>query len=185
MRSGKPTVGSCLTFRPDLSRQRLEGLPRFRIKLERFRQVGRHGHLARRGIELDVDVHLVAAGDTGAGAILRAHPDHEHPAHGHHSAAVGVTLDRALTGGRLPAPRPATTSSGTRIPVAVLPLCSILARNLMRNYPGQSSAARSGSRCRTGRAARSRCRRPARRGPGWIRRPGPRASRTSSGSRPW
>src|SRR3972149_3051773 len=35
------------------------------------------------------------------------------------------------TGGRLPDPRAATTSSGTRIPVAVLPPSSIVARNFM------------------------------------------------------
>src|SRR5688500_15217248 len=62
-------------------RQAVEGAPRVRLGVEGGGQVGRHGHLARGGVELHLDVHLVAPGDPGAGAVLGADADHVHPAH--------------------------------------------------------------------------------------------------------
>src|SRR4030088_3337303 len=43
----------------------------------------------------------------------------------------------ARTGGRLLEPRAATTFAGTSIPVAVLPACRILPRNLIALSPGR------------------------------------------------
>jgi hypothetical protein len=88
-------------------------------------EVGRHAHLPRGGVEVDVDVHLLATG----GAVLGAEVSHGGAAHDSHGAAVGVAVDGALTVGRRPAPRASTTSSGTCMPVAVRPLCRMLVRD--------------------------------------------------------
>src|SRR4029453_2065629 len=56
--------------------QAVEGAPGRRLGVQRGGQVGRHAYLPRGGVELDVHVHLLAASDTRAGAMLRAHPDH-------------------------------------------------------------------------------------------------------------
>ena len=63
------------------------------IIVERGGEIGRHGDLAGRGVELDVDVHLIARGNAGARAVLGAHRQHEHPVHGGHRGAVGVPAD--------------------------------------------------------------------------------------------
>src|SRR5687768_7549308 len=40
-----------------------------RLRIESLGEVGRHGHLSRCRVELDVDVDLVPTGDASAGAI--------------------------------------------------------------------------------------------------------------------
>jgi hypothetical protein len=98
-------------------------------------EVLRHLDHARRRIELDVDVHHIAAVDLRACTVLGADPTMNRP-------SIEATVLRYVkplivtrTGGRLPAPRPATTVDGTSMPVAVLPACSTVVRNLIRRSP--------------------------------------------------
>src|SRR5439155_26235394 len=74
--------------------QPFEEAPGVRISAERLGEVGGHGDLARRGVQLKFDVHLVAGGDTGSRAVLSAYSDQVPVAATRHSAAVGVTSDR-------------------------------------------------------------------------------------------
>ena len=65
-----------------------------RIAREGVGEVGGQGKLARCGIELDVDVDLVAARDVGFFAVLGADTDHEDAAHHGDGVAIGVAIDR-------------------------------------------------------------------------------------------
>ena len=64
-----------------------------RIGVERRAEVVGDGDLAWRGVELEVDVHLVAGRQSGRGAMLRAHADHVNAAHHRDRVPVGVAVD--------------------------------------------------------------------------------------------
>src|SRR5947209_7414499 len=65
-----------------------------RITVERVHEVRRHAHLARLGVEFNVDIHLVTGGDTGSLADLCTDREHELPADRRDAAAISVTVDR-------------------------------------------------------------------------------------------
>src|SRR5690606_13297611 len=62
--------------------------------VQRSREVLRHLHLARRRVQFDVYVKLIAARDSGPGTVVGAQADHELAAHGGDRAAVGVSVER-------------------------------------------------------------------------------------------
>ena len=73
------------------------------VRLQRRREVGRHRHFARCGVEFDVDIDRVAACDAGTFTHRRADADHEPSIHRRHAAPVRVAVDgdgdlRALPG---------------------------------------------------------------------------------------
>ena len=57
-------------------------------------QLVRNGDGARLGVELDVHVDFVPAGDARTGAMLGAHPDHRLPVHRGHRGPIRVVADR-------------------------------------------------------------------------------------------
>src|SRR5690606_24707110 len=57
-------------------------------------EVLRYLDLARRGVQLDVYVQLIATRDSGLRAVVGAQADHELAAHGGDRAAVRVTVQR-------------------------------------------------------------------------------------------
>ena len=61
------------------------------IAVEGSLKVFGQGHLARLGVQLEVDVQHLAGLDAGDLALLVAHPDHELAADHRHCAAIGVT----------------------------------------------------------------------------------------------
>src|SRR5438128_1342596 len=65
-----------------------------RITVESVPEVGGHRHLARLGIQFDLDIHLIASLNTSQLAVLCADGEQELPPHRSHSASVGVTVDR-------------------------------------------------------------------------------------------
>jgi len=74
-------------------RQTVERVTGFWRGVERGGKIGWHSSLARRRIELDVDVDLVAAADLGSGAIVCVDAHHEYAAHHGDGAAVGEAID--------------------------------------------------------------------------------------------
>jgi hypothetical protein len=87
---------------------------------ERGREVGGHDDFARFGVELDVDVHRVAACDPGRLADLCAHAEHEPPAHRRDAAAIRVAIDRDANSGPL-APEARNDLGGNLDPCRGLP----------------------------------------------------------------
>jgi hypothetical protein len=71
--------------------QAVEGTPGRRLCIQRGGQVGRHTHLPWGGVELDVDIHLLAASD--AGTVVGVDPDHVAAARHRYGAAVGVAVE--------------------------------------------------------------------------------------------
>ncbi len=74
--------------------QAVEVSPGPGLAIEGLGEVVRHSHLARFGVELDVDIDFVPGGDTGSFTVLCADREHENSTHRGDGAAVGVTLDR-------------------------------------------------------------------------------------------
>jgi poly(glycerol-phosphate) alpha-glucosyltransferase len=71
-------------------RQLLPRGRRDRIRRERVGEVLRNLHLARRVVPHDRDLHHLTSGDTGRGAVLRAHADQVPAAHHRRRVAVAV-----------------------------------------------------------------------------------------------
>jgi hypothetical protein len=74
--------------------ERLERRLGFRVFGERVGELSRDVHLARRGVEFDLDIELVAGGDPGPLAHLGADRQHERAAHPGDRGAVGVARQR-------------------------------------------------------------------------------------------
>src|SRR5690606_14323987 len=75
-------------------RQLVERRPGGRFGVQRRGEVLRYLDLARRGVQLDVYVQLIATRDSGLRAVVGAQADHELAAHGGDRAAVRVTVQR-------------------------------------------------------------------------------------------
>src|ERR687887_1579053 len=75
---------------------------RLALAAQRAREIGGDGHLPRLGVELDLDVDLVAGRNAGGCAVLGVDANEEPVAPRCHGAAVGVAVDRDLDR-RLPA----------------------------------------------------------------------------------
>src|SRR5690606_1148267 len=71
-------------------RQALEEALGIDVAVEGLREVSRHLHLARLGVQLELHVHLVARRQAGGLAVLGTDREHEHAAHARHRAAIGV-----------------------------------------------------------------------------------------------
>jgi hypothetical protein len=122
-------IMSGLKVRGEFSRQMANSEPLCLLVLsERVGKIGRHRDLARCGVERDVHLDVLAGGNTGRGAVVRAQWDKVPAAHRRDGRPVGVTADRDC--GALPPASAETMSSGTWIPVAVLPPSSTFVRNL-------------------------------------------------------
>src|SRR5450759_510383 len=101
---------------PVAVREPVEEPPGLDVAVERLREVGWHRQLARLGVELEVDLHLVAGGDADQRAVLRTHPDQELLAVDRHGAAVRLPVDRDAD--RWPLALPQARNHGRRDPKA-------------------------------------------------------------------
>jgi len=93
---------------PAAARQAVEAPLRRRVPGE----VRGHCHLARRGVEFEFDVRLLAACYRGAAAVLPAERDHEGAAHHGHGARIGVAVDGDADGHPFAGAEPGDDLSG-------------------------------------------------------------------------
>jgi hypothetical protein len=95
----------------------IEGGARDRVGVERAEKVGRDNHHARLGIDLNVDLDLLAGLDPAACRFALLKPSRQRPRMIATRLRHVCPLMVILTGGRLPAPSDATTSGGSSSPL--------------------------------------------------------------------
>ena len=116
-------------------RKTVEELPCSRIAAQRLCEVRWDGDLARCSVKLNAYIDLVAGGNTGGLSMFGAEREPEFTTIGCNGGPVGVGSYLDGDSGALAPPRPATTSGGTWMPVAVLPAKWTVQRNFITRPP--------------------------------------------------